>query len=136
MAGEKKVVDASVVIKWFVNEQGSNAATELRNNHIKGDAFLIVPDLLFIEVLNALRYKGATSKELSEVNEALWEMQFHVEKMNPFLLEKSIQVALQYKLTLYDALYVAIAQTFGLPLVTEDAALLKVPNSIQLTKAK
>lgn len=77
MAGEKKVVDASVVIKWFVNEHGSDAATELRNKH-----------------------------------------------------------ALQYKLTLYDALYVAIAQTFGLPLVTEDAALLKVPNSIQLTKAK
>lgn len=119
-----------------MNEQDSDAASELRNSHIKGDAFLIVPDLLFIEVLNALRYKGATSKELSEVNEALWEMQFHVEKVNPFILEKAIQVALQYKLTLYDALYVAIAQTFGVPLVTEDAALLKAPNSVSLVGKK
>ncbi len=55
------VVDASVVVKWFVGdgEAGVDAAAELLNRHIDGGVRLVGPSLLSHEVLNVLRRTGA-----------------------------------------------------------------------------
>lgn len=129
MEREKKVIDASVVAKWFLNEPDSEKALKLRDGHANGKILLIVPELIFIEVLNALRYKEHNIEALKAANKALSDIQFHVEKINPFLLEKSIQTALKYDLTLYDALYITLSNAFGIPLITADKELLKVPNT-------
>lgn len=128
MAREKKIVDASIVAKWFLEEEGSAEALKLRTAHIQGKAMLIVPDLLFLEVLNALRYKGGTEKSLADANKILWDIQFHVERLTPFLLEKTSVLALQYNLSLYDALYLALGLLHGSPVMTADKALAKAPN--------
>lgn len=132
MEREKKVVDASVVVKWFLNEQDSAKALKLRDDHANGKTLLIVPDLLFIEVLNTLRYKEHNIKTISQANTLLWEMQLHVEKTNKFLLEKALQAAVTHNLSLYDALYAAVAGIFGIPLVTADKELQKIPNTVML----
>mgnify|MGYP001614629008 CR=1 FL=1 len=132
MAREKKVVDASVVVKWFLDEEGSKEALQLRSEHISGKISLVVPDLLFLEVLNALRYKGGTQKTLAEANRALWDIQFHIEKNSSFLMEKAAVLALEYNLSLYDALYLALALLYGCPLVTVDSALAKAANVLVL----
>lgn len=132
MAREKKVIDASVVVKWFLEEEGSKEALQLREQHISEKITLVVPELLFLEVLNALRYKGGTQKILAEANRALWDMQFHVEKMNSFLLENASILALQHGLSLYDALYLALALLYGCSLVTADATLAKSANVVVL----
>jgi len=132
MAREKKVIDASVVVKWFLDEEGSKEALLLRSAHIAGEISLVVPDLLFLEVLNALRYKGATQKGLADANRALWEIQFHIEKGNNFLLEKASTLALEHHLSLYDSLYLALALLYGCPLITADRSLAKVANVVVL----
>lgn len=132
MAREKKVIDASVVVKWFLEEEGSKEALQLREQHLAGKITLIVPELLFLEVLNALRYKGATQKKLAEANRALWDMQLHIEKMNSFLLEKACVLALEHNLSLYDALYLALALLYGCSLVTADTALAKSAHVVVL----
>lgn len=132
METEKKVVDASVVAKWFLNEQGSDEALKLRDDHIACRTFLIVPELAFLEVLNALRYKGQDADALKKANNALWDAQLHVEKLNSFLLEKAAQAALKHNSSLYDAVYVALANKFGVPLITADKALRKTPNAVLL----
>ena len=136
MAREKKVVDASIIVKWFVSESDSEQALQLRAEHIEGTILLVVPELAFTEVLNALRYKGGTAKSLGEALQALFSMQFHVERTNRFLLEKACNLALQYDLTLYDAVYVAVSQIHGCALVTADEKMIKVPNVIPLVKKK
>ena len=133
MAAEKKVVvDASVVVKWFLNEVDSAKALELLDAHIAGNMLLIIPDLAFIEVMNVLRYKGKSIEELAKANRALWDLQLHVEKTSSFLLEKAAQVALKYDFSFYDALYVALAGLFGVPLITADKDLQKAPNVVLL----
>lgn len=44
------VVDASVVLKWFVPEAGSDAASRL----LASEDRLEAPDLLFAEIANAI----------------------------------------------------------------------------------
>ncbi|MBW1669419.1 MAG: type II toxin-antitoxin system VapC family toxin, partial [Deltaproteobacteria bacterium] len=54
---EKAVVDASVVVKWFVEEEGSEEALAIRRRYIEEEVEIVAPELIHFEVLNALRYK-------------------------------------------------------------------------------
>src|SRR3989344_2628135 len=57
MEREKKIVDASVLVKLFSIEEDSNKAEYLIKNHVTEKIILIIPELLFLEVSNALKYK-------------------------------------------------------------------------------
>jgi predicted nucleic acid-binding protein len=47
------IVDASVVLKWFLQEDDQEKDDLLRQKHIMGEDRLIAPDLLLYEVSNA-----------------------------------------------------------------------------------
>ena len=117
MERQKKVVDASVAAKWFLNEEDTKRALLIRDAHIKEETLIIVPDLLFLEVLNALRYKNSDKELLEKVNKILWDIQLHIERTNEFILEKAVQISIDYNLTIYDALYAAIAQMLAVRLL-------------------
>jgi predicted nucleic acid-binding protein len=51
------VVDASVVVKWFVDEENSDKAIRIRDKYIDGEISVMAPDIIIFEVLNALYYK-------------------------------------------------------------------------------
>jgi predicted nucleic acid-binding protein len=134
MAREKKVADASVLVKWFLNEEGSEAAIQLRNDHITGNILLIVPELAQLEVLNTLRYKNRDENTLTETLQQLWDIQLHQQCSTPTLLKRATHLALKHNLTIYDALYAALAELHGAELITADAALAKLPNATLLKK--
>jgi predicted nucleic acid-binding protein len=56
MERTKIVVDASVAVKWFVEEEFSDLALKLRDMHVNGLVDLVAPSLMPYEVLNALKY--------------------------------------------------------------------------------
>lgn len=130
MERQKKIVDASIVAKWFLNEEGSDKALGLREEHISGKAILIISDFTYLEVLNVLRYKKHTEQMLSKANSVLWDLQLHAVKTNQFLLDKASSLALKYNLSLYDALYVALATMYGVFLFTADKEIGKTPNTV------
>jgi predicted nucleic acid-binding protein len=131
MAREKKVIDASVVAKWFLKEANTDKALKLREEHLTGKTTLIVPELIFLEVLNALRFRPVHGeKAIKKANNDLWDTQFHVERISPYLLEKAAQLALKHDLSMYDAIYAALSQLHGCALVTEDEKLSKLPQAV------
>jgi len=132
MAQKTKVIDASIIVKWFSEEIGSKEALNLKDDHINRKTLLIVPELAFFEVINAPRYKKQIEDKLSKVNKDLWGLQLYIEKINPFLLEKSIELALKYNLSIYDAIYLALSNLYNSPLITADKALGKLPNTVLL----
>jgi len=50
------VLDASVVVKWFVEEEGKEIALSIRDKFWRREIDIVVPDLLLYEISNALRY--------------------------------------------------------------------------------
>lgn len=135
MAAEKKVVDASVVAKWFLDEEDSGVALKLRADHLAGRVLIVVPELLFVGVMNALRYKKSDEGFLLKANDALWDIQLGVEKLGKKLMEKAIETSIRHKVTLYDATYIAFANLHNAPLVTADKELEKIPNVTMLSKS-
>ncbi|PIN88925.1 hypothetical protein COU57_06955 [Candidatus Pacearchaeota archaeon CG10_big_fil_rev_8_21_14_0_10_32_14] len=132
MERQKKVIDASVIMKWFNVEIGTKEALELRERHLTKEIIIIVPELIFMEIINGLKYKKHDENFLHRTNKALFETQFHIERTNQFIMEKAIQLSIKYNLSLYDGIYAALAQIHGCELITADEKLSKIPQGKRL----
>jgi predicted nucleic acid-binding protein len=117
------VVDASVITKWFVehNEPDRDRALALKDLHVSGRSMIHVTELTFLEVLNAIRF-GSKSKEEhgARAIAGLEDLHLQVKPTDFALLRKANAIAWAYKITIYDALYVALAEQMGYPLITAD----------------
>jgi len=122
------VLDASVVVKWFASEEhGSLAARALRDDYHAGRLTVVVPTLLYLELLNvAGRRWGWDEASLHELATALDDLAFDVG--DPGLLPVASWVA--RGLTAYDAAYVALAEERGLPLVSDDEQITRLAPEI------
>jgi predicted nucleic acid-binding protein len=123
------VVDSSVVAKWIIAEPDSTQAQRLiAEVALKGER-LVVLDLAFVEVANAiwkLHHRGlATVDEARLFIDKLLRVPVHVEPANR-LLKPALEIAAKYHGAIYDALFVALCQDLGLQGVTADEPLYKV----------
>lgn len=114
-----RVVDTSVVIKWIVAEEYSDAA--LRWARLP----LLAPDILRVELANALwkkvrRSEIAPGQALCGVTEAPKAIGFV--STQP-LVEPALEIALRLGHPVYDCVFLALADSTGLPLLTADRRL-------------
>ena len=65
------VADASVIVKWFIEEQDSDKALILRDRHISGVMTISIPVLALYEILNALKESSIDEGELRQIGVSL-----------------------------------------------------------------
>ncbi len=113
------VVDASVAIKWFIPEIHSEAALRLRNSRFR----LHVPALMTLELGNVLAKKirrgeltraegDVVLKELKQL-----PLQRHADER---LFPAAYQLALDTQRSVYDCLYLAVAEAVDGIMITAD----------------
>ncbi|MEX2016978.1 MAG: type II toxin-antitoxin system VapC family toxin [Candidatus Pacearchaeota archaeon] len=134
MERQKKIIDTSIAVKWFLNEKNSDKALQLKESFLRGELILVAPDLILLEILNALKYNKKKESELIRANRDVFDLNMNMVEINNSLLIKAIENSIKYDITIYDALYVAVAQIHGVPLITADTGLYKIPNVIALEK--
>lgn len=117
------IVDASVVVKWFVLEDGHEQARSL----LLADEPLLAPDLLAVEVANALWAK-VRRQELGQAQAvraiaAVGEGGEPRLRPSAPLLSAAFELATALEHPVYDCLYVALARSMDDRLWTADTAL-------------
>ncbi len=118
------VLDASSIVKWFVKEQESDEMCKIRDLFLEGKLAIYIPSLVFVELANALRYvKNFTASDVINAVKALKLLHLNVVG-NDEILDEAIKIAFNYNITVYDALYVALAKITSSKLVTYDKELL------------
>ncbi len=129
MNGGEVCIDASVAVKWVLPEEHSEKALVLYEDAMESGRTVIGPPHLPVEVTNAV-WRQVARRLMSSVEglEALSIFnRFQVDLQIPVdLLERGFDIARQHKRpTVYDTLYVALADIKGCTLWTADTKLLK-----------
>lgn len=113
------VVDASLVIKWFIPEIHSEAA----RRWLEAPHDYLAPDLLFSEAGNAV-WKKVRRKELEEIEgrQLVTDLAHVAVETVPTrsLVEDALGLALTAGVTVYDAMYLALAVRLETEVVTGD----------------
>ncbi len=117
------VLDTSVVLKWF-SEFGENdlpQAVQLRHALLDGSVSFTVPELLFYELSNALRYNPLlSSKDVQEALDSVIDMGFTVKGVDKRVMAEAISLAFRYGVTVYDAYFLALSRIERKPLIIAD----------------
>ncbi len=124
MAGRRQeiVIDSSVAVKWFSEEENTDNALHIRDQHLEGIKTVWSSDLLYHEVANALRFKKTYDE--SKLRQAINSLfSFHLQNwpVDLTLLSKASEIAYRGGVTLYDAVPVALAELRETVCVTADA---------------
>lgn len=118
------VVDASVVVKWFLDEGDSRQADALAG----ADAPLLAPNIVTTELANALwkqHRRGVLEKDAAAamLKDA---PRYFTELVDPEqLLDRAFSLATTHDHPVYDCLYLALAEDRNGQVVTADQRLLQ-----------
>jgi predicted nucleic acid-binding protein len=125
------VIDASVALKWLLDEPLSGRAAELVESAFSDAIRLVAPDLLLVEMAHVF-WRKERRGELrgADVDAAVEQLTRLPVRTVPsrWLWEPALGCARDTGASVYDAMYVALADRLGVPLVTADAALVRVVN--------
>ena len=120
------VLDASIILKMIFEEQDTHLALQLRENHVTGKEKIAAPELIFYEIANVLATKTplsikSTSSALNEIFNL--EIETFTLGMEEFL--SSISFSHKYKISVYDASYMILADRLNCDFITADVILFK-----------
>ncbi len=119
---DRLVLDASVVIKWYVEEEGTDKALRILDDYSNGKLDLISVQLMPFEVINALRYaRNFGTINLMKVAESLLKLQIGLFPLLDGLYKQAINFAVEYGTTVFDASYLSLAVNTDCVFYTADA---------------
>src|SRR5437667_265726 len=114
-----KAVDAEAA------QSGTNRSALIQSAltalHQSGRCALVIPEFSLLEILNAVRFsERAEEADASRALGFLERLRLDIVPLDWELLRKSTAIAWAYQVALYDAVYVALAERLGFPLLTAD----------------
>jgi predicted nucleic acid-binding protein len=120
----KIVLDASAIAKWFLIEKESDYMKRIRNEIASKKLEAHVPDLIFIELANVLRYSNLSENDVKLGIKAAMQIGLVLHRFEELIYD-AIKIAFENDITIYDALYVSLSNSLEAPLITYDEILLK-----------
>lgn len=134
------LVDASVGLKWFLNESDSGLAERL-----SVERELVAPSLFAVEMANGLwKAVGKRAMTAAAAVAAIETIEVRIEQFLPdgLVARRALEIACELSHPVYDCVYLAHCERDRLPLVTADRRLLHrvagtqfAPYCVLLTEA-
>jgi len=121
------VIDASVALKWFLTEEQNQGADALFEAFLTGRIELLAPEVLLLEVANALWKQVALlkllrSEEAVSIFRDFITLPLNLRPSNP-LASRALDLAIRLQHPVYDMLYCALAIENDSEFVTADNVL-------------
>ena len=117
------VVDASVSLKWALDDEDAVAqAVALRHDALAGRLQLTAPSLWLYEVTNGLVVAARMNRLAGELGAQLLRhiLGLRVVRLADPDPDAVYAASLRHRIAAYDAAYLALAETLGVPLWTGD----------------
>lgn len=117
------VLDTSVVVKWFEesSELHIKKARKILKDLHEGKINILIPNIVALEVLNAILIGKKSSLEYAELAvQKIYQIPITIVESSLTLLEKAAKLMDEYKITSYDAYFLALAQYEDCKLISDD----------------
>lgn len=129
------VLDASIALMWCFDDESTPEAWALLDRLCQETA--LVPQLWCLEIGNALiqaeRRGRLTEANSSKFLNLLERLNVQIDNdLDPKTLNNTIMLARRYQLSVYDAVYLALAHHKNLPLATRDKALRQAAQQMKI----
>jgi predicted nucleic acid-binding protein len=119
------VIDASVLVKWYIQETDSNKAFVLRDRHVNGEIQLAAPTLIAYETMNALKYSSLfLHDQLKEIALSILNYGLNLYAFDDKIAELALEASMKNDITIYDGSYLALAKNLGVEFITADHKLI------------
>lgn len=129
MAAKNNIIlDASVIIKWFIDEEDSDKALSYLDIIQNNQRAVIVPSLLTYEIGNILLNKKASVTMVGEIMNTLQNLGLEVEDIGLKWFRKIYQNSIDYSITFYDSAYITLMQKENCEFITADKKLFQKVN--------
>lgn len=115
------VIDVSVIIKWFADEEDSQKAKALLQFVGTNQVSLILPNFAQLEIINTLKLSKNFSIE--EINLKIIDFFNLLPKFVEIDKDYSLEISsliFTHNLASYDAAFIAVANRWDIPLFTAD----------------
>lgn len=116
------VIDSSVAFKWLVtiDEINTKEADKLLKDFERGKIRIFMPELSKYEIANTLLKKRLTETQVKDCLNKLYQIPIRFVAENIQIAKLAMEYAIKYKITYYDASFIAHAQQLNSSLVTEN----------------
>ncbi|MDE1865815.1 MAG: type II toxin-antitoxin system VapC family toxin [Candidatus Micrarchaeota archaeon] len=128
------VLDASVIAKLFLKEEGSDTAIRLKDGHVEGKIEILAPSLMKYELISALKSKHFSKNEIKLASEVVRDYGFSVIELDDQLFDRVAELSIDYNISAYDASYLALAEEAAALLCTADEKLLSKAKKLPFVK--
>jgi predicted nucleic acid-binding protein len=124
----KYILDSNVALKWVLPEKDDDKAIRIRDGFGQGIHELHSPDVFPIEVAHSLA-KAERRGDIKQGDGAhkMADVFTYMPNLHPYLalLPKAFAIASQFRIGVYDCLYVVLAEPEGCKLMTADDRLVR-----------
>lgn len=121
-----RVLDTSVVVKWFLEEEGSDRADLLLQQLAEDTTRAVVPSTLFSELANVFwvhRRNGLTEADAQNFWGELVHLPLDIIEVSHQLLFEALAFSFREQVSPYDSTFVVLARKLECDLVTADGVL-------------
>lgn len=129
MKQQSVVLDTSVILKWISKEKEDHLAQaeELLVAIVQGKIQAVTIDFLLLELANVLlKAKKLPPERIEIAVKLVINLDIKMIAVSPQLIYASTVLAQKYNITLYDSIYLALAQERGTKVLTADKAVAKI----------
>jgi len=124
------IVDASVILKWFLDEQDSDIALRLRADLLNKQVKISIPDFAVAECMNILSIKRLETALLRL--SFLENLHLHKYELSLNITREALKIKRKFpKVSFYDAAYHALAKVEGGIFITADESYYKTTKSLR-----
>jgi predicted nucleic acid-binding protein len=122
------VLDCSIAAKWLLPEPDRAPALEWFDRYASGEVLLIAPDILLAEFASLVakrhRRKQISAEQAHKAFSLMVKCAPRLFDMRPRLF-RALELSLQYQLSLWDCVYLALALEHDCPVLTADRRLFR-----------
>lgn len=128
------VIDASVIVKWFIPEEESDKAGRLKELLARGEASLYSPRYTLVEFANALTLHPLVKLSEDDITDAISASEGMV-TLTDLTHEEwgaAIKLAREIPTAVYDSAYLALSLNMDMKFITADSKLYaRLPNNLK-----